>query len=214
MLKLNKRRTFKMGQQQGKFRQKKLKGPLLKELQKKVPGMKIDEIQQSYLDFRRETKGKDALKRSDFIRVYKNAFGDNVGSLANSIFDAFDEDGNGTVDFEEFLIGLSITEMSANTDKVSKMKRIRWAFNVYDKDRSGTIDKREMRQIVKAVADVSVLPEEALENNESPKKFADRLFKEIDVNGDGEITFEEFEAAAERNTALIEMLLPVPENDL
>ncbi|XP_045158033.1 neurocalcin-delta B-like [Mercenaria mercenaria] len=203
-----------MGQQQGKDRQQKLKGPLLKKLQKKVPGMKIEEIQEIYLDFRRETKGKDALKRDDFIRVYKNAFGEKVGSLANSIFDAFDEDGNGTVDFEEFLIGLSIAEMSANTDREGKMKRIRWAFNVYDKDGSGTIDKREMRQIVKAVADVSVLPAKDLENKESPNKFADRLFDEIDVNGDGEITYQEFAAAAERNATLIEMLMPAPESDL
>ncbi|XP_045158032.2 neurocalcin-delta B-like [Mercenaria mercenaria] len=203
-----------MGQQQGKDRQQKLKGPLLKKLQKKVPGMKIEEIQEIYLDFRRETKGKDALKRDDFIRVYKNAFGEKVGSLANSIFDAFDEDGNGTVDFEEFLVGLSIAEMSANTDREGKMKRIRWAFNVYDKDGSGTIDKREMRQTVKAVADVSVLPEDALENKESPNKFADRLFDEIDVNGDGEITYNEFKAAAERNATLIEMLMPAPEIDI
>lgn len=138
-----------MGQQQGKIRGKTLKGPLLKELQKKVPGMKIEDIQEIYLDFRRETKGKDKLKRNDFVRVYKNAFGESVTALANRIFDAFDEDGNGTVDFEEFLIGLSITEMSPNADIASKMKRIRWAFNVYDKDRSGTIDKKEMRQIVK-----------------------------------------------------------------
>lgn len=203
-----------MGQQQGKFKQKKLKGPLLKELQRKVPGMKLDEIQEVYVDFKRETKGRDSLKRSDFIRVYKKAFGDNVGALANSIFDAFDEDGNGTVDFEEFLIGLSITEMTVDTDRNSKMKKIRWAFNVYDKDRSGTIDRREMRQIVKAVADVSVLPEDAVKKNETPKMFADRLFDEIDRNGDGEITFEEFESAAESNSALIDMLLPAPETEL
>lgn len=203
-----------MGQQQGKFKQKKLKGPLLKELQRKVPGMKLDEIQEVYVDFKRETKGRDSLKRSDFIRVYKKAFGDNVGALANSIFDAFDEDGNGTVDFEEFLIGLSITEMTVDTDRNSKMKKIRWAFNVYDKDRSGTIDRKEMRQIVKAVADVSVLPEDAVKKNETPKMFADRLFDEIDRNGDGEITFEEFESAAESNSALIDMLLPAPETEL
>lgn len=203
-----------MGQQQGKFKQKKLKGPLLKELQRKVPGMKLDEIQEVYVDFKRETKGRDSLKRSDFIRVYKKAFGDNVGALANSIFDAFDEDGNGTVDFEEFLIGLSITEMTVDTDRNSKMKKIRWAFNVYDKDRSGTIDRKEMRQIVKAVADVSVLPEDAVKKNETPKMFADRLFDEIDRNGDGEITFEEFESAAESNAALIDMLLPAPETEL
>lgn len=145
-----------MGQNAGKFKQKKLKGSLLKSLQRKVPGMNIEEIQDIYLDFQRETRGKnEALKRTDFIRVYKKAFGKKVGSLADSIFDAFDEDGNGAVDFEEFLIGLSITEMSATTDRKSKMKRIRWAFNVYDKDRSGTIDQNEMRQIVKVCIEIS-----------------------------------------------------------
>ena len=62
------------------------------------------------------------------------------------------------------------------------------------------------------MADVSVLPDDAVKNNESPTNFADRLFNEIDVNNDNEITFEEFEAAAEKNAALIEMLLPVPES--
>jgi hypothetical protein len=61
------------------------------------------------------------------------------------------------------------------------------------------------------VADVSVLPDDAVKHSETPIKFADRLFNEIDVNGDGEITFDEFETAAEQNSALIEMLLPVPE---
>lgn len=60
------------------------------------------------------------------------------------------------------------------------------------------------------MAEVSVLPEDAVRNNETPKTFADRLFKEIDVNGDGEITFQEFQDAVERNSALIDMLLPAP----
>lgn len=74
-----------MGQNTVKFRQKKFKVSLLKSLQKKVPGINIEEIQDIYLDFRRETKSK------------YEAIGNNVGSLANSIFDAFDEDG--AVDF-------------------------------------------------------------------------------------------------------------------
>ncbi|KAL4236571.1 hypothetical protein ACF0H5_004956 [Mactra antiquata] len=201
-----------MGQQNGKQAKiRKPKGSYLKELRRKVPGMNVEEIKQIYEDFAREAKGKSALNKSDFIRVYERAFGKSVSSLAGCIFEAFDDDGNGTVDFEEFLIGLSITEMTSATDRSGKMRRIRWAFNVYDKDRSGTIDKHEMRHIVKAVADVSVLPEGSIKKNETPKMFADRLFKEIDVNGDGEITFEEFEMAAERNVSLIDMLLPAPD---
>lgn len=196
-----------MGQQQGKQKPK-MKAEVLKQLQKQVPSMKFDEIQAIYEDFRRESGGRDSLKKADFIRVYKRAFGDKVATLAESIFKAFDEDGNGTVDFQEFLIGLSITEMTADTDTSGRMQRIRWAFNAYDKDRSGTIDKKEMRQIVKAVAEVSALPEEALLRNETPRTFADRLFSEVDKNGDGEITFQEFQEAAERNSALIDMLLP------
>lgn len=135
-----------MGQQQSKP-----KGKYLRELHQKVPEMNLDEIIQVYEDFIHQSGGKRCLTKKQFVKVYNKAFGTNgAKQLAEHIFDSFDTDGNGSVDFEEFLIGLSITETSTETPNMSsKLKKLKWAFGVYDKDKSGTIDRNEMRKIVK-----------------------------------------------------------------
>jgi len=128
------------------------KGRYLMELHRKVPNMDMNEILSVYEDFQRQSRGKNKLSKSDFVKVYKQAFHGKGGvkALAENIFTAFDTDCSGYVDFEEFLVGLSITEASLmDTDKETKLKKLQWAFNVYDKDRSGTIDRDEMRAIVR-----------------------------------------------------------------
>jgi len=128
------------------------KGKYLKELHKQVPNMKMDEIMQSYEDFKQSTNGKDKMSKQDFVEVYTIAFGSNsVAQLAENIFNTFDADNSGLVDFQEFLIGLSITESSDPNDKGNMMKKLKWAFDVYDKDKSGSIDRTEMRLIVKVI---------------------------------------------------------------
>ena len=49
--------------------------------------------------------------------------------------------------------------------------------------------------------------------SKSPEEFADDLFDEVDANGDGDITFEEFCEAAEKNESLIDILMPAPDED-
>ena len=135
----------------GSVSKKKLKGQYLEELHKKVPDLDIEEIMQIYQDFRRQTRGKSQLTKKDFTQVYGEAFGSKAAPLAENIFNAFDVNGDGKVDFEEFLVGLSVTETKTGTGKESRVRKLRWAFNVYDKDKSGTIDRHEMRMIVKVI---------------------------------------------------------------
>ncbi|XP_052258411.1 neuronal calcium sensor 2-like [Dreissena polymorpha] len=187
------------------------KGRYLNELIKKVPNMNFEEVLNTYEEFQAQSRGSGRLKQKDFIEVYKRAFQGNKGAtaLAESIFQSFDTDNSGYIDFEEFLVGLSLTEASlGGSDRETKLKKLKWAFNVYDKDRSGTIDKHEMRSIVRVVAELT--PEDSFLRNGSAEDFADRLFNQVDANGDGDITFEEFRRAAEINETLIDLLLPAP----
>lgn len=173
--------------------------------------MKIEDVMGIYEDFKKASGRKGKLTKQNFRKVYKKAFGDSAKEFADAIFHSFDTDGNGTIDFEEFLVGLSLSDSTRN-DRQSRIQKLRWAFNVYDTDRSGTIDRKEMVSIVKAVFHISSIPDTL--PYETPESFAEKLFDSVDENGDGEITFDEFVQAAEEDETLIDLLLPAPkEND-
>jgi Ca2+-binding EF-hand superfamily protein len=62
--------------------------------------------------------------------------------LVQRVIDIFDDDGNGEVDFKEFIQGVS--QFSVKGDKTSKL---RFAFRIYDIDNDGYISNGELFQV-------------------------------------------------------------------
>uniref|UniRef100_A0A7S3NFM7 EF-hand domain-containing protein n=1 Tax=Euplotes harpa TaxID=151035 RepID=A0A7S3NFM7_9SPIT len=87
-----------------------------------------------------------------------------------------DTDGSGTINYTEFIAATMEQNMYL------KEENLRTAFKMFDKDGSGKISIEEMKQVLGAGVDGQTEDEE--EWNE--------LIKEVDINGDGEIDFEEF----------------------
>ena len=61
-----------------------------------------------------------------------------------------DKDGNGTIDFEEFLDMMSRNAVDENAEE-----EMRQAFLVFDKDGSGQISKSELKQVMRSLGTVS-----------------------------------------------------------
>jgi hypothetical protein len=79
------------------------------------------------------------------------------------VFDAFDLNRNGWIDFNEFLAGVSFT----NSSDVEK--RLHIAFRVYDLDKNGYITKKEMEKVILAIYKMINLTDKSKDNN--PKVF-------------------------------------------
>nr|XP_022332304.1 neo-calmodulin-like [Crassostrea virginica] len=86
-----------------------------------------------------------------------------------------DEDGNGSIDFEEFVLMMAKKLERSNTED-----EIREAFKLFDTDNNGFITVAELRNILTDTGE-KIRPEEA-----------DELIKAIDKDGDGKIDYEEF----------------------
>lgn len=100
------------------------------------------------------------------------------------MFNTFDQDHNGTISFEEFVMGLSVLARG------SLQEKLQWAFQLYDVNKDGIITKEEMLDIVSSIYDM--MGHFNSENDATPRQHVDTVFSKMDQNKDGVISVEEF----------------------
>lgn len=96
-------------------------------------------------------------------------------SELTSMINEVDADGNGSIDFSEFLIMMS--RKMQDTDSEDEILE---AFKVFDRDGNGFISAAELRHIMTNLG--QTLSDEEI----------DEMIKESDIDGDGQINYEEF----------------------
>lgn len=124
-------KTFKMGQPPSKPKDLKEKFNLSQK--------QYDDLKHT---FEEHSKGKKGISKTQFRKVYSSRFPGNVSGYADKMFDCFDTDGNGHVDFGEFVTGICLMDSNNIED------RIGIAFTLFDQDKSGFIDRHEVRELL------------------------------------------------------------------
>lgn len=94
------------------------------------------------------------------------------------IFKLVDVDNSGEIDFSEFVTA------TVNRGQLLQEEKLRAAFSMYDKDNSGMISTDEIKEVLGVGKSIT-------------EDVWAQIVKEVDENGDGEVSFEEFKIMME-----------------
>lgn len=138
---------------------------------------------------------KDELAWALFKSHRDNLFVDRV-------FELFDIKGNNVIEFDEFVLSLSVFHPNAPLEE-----KARFAFTIYDINQSGAIEPPELKRFLVAI--MADNPDVHLDDDALDKIVVD-TFKQVDVTGDGKINPEEWMTLVKKNPSIIRyMTLPV-----
>lgn len=158
------------------------------------------------------------INRKDFGDFVKECYPEkDYTKIEKKLFNMYDVDRSGTINFKEFMMALHI--MSEGSPE----QNLRQIFRVFDDSNDGKIEKNEMKKFIKDIEDLitdSDLKSSGLQRHDSKKKktLAENAMAEMDIDGDGCITEDEFvKAILEHGKVskilalkVIDLLLPSP----
>ncbi|XP_041326229.1 guanylyl cyclase-activating protein 1-like isoform X1 [Pyrgilauda ruficollis] len=130
------------------------------------------------------------------------------------MFRTFDMNKDGYIDFMEYVAALSLVLRGKMEQK------LRWYFKLYDVDGNGCIDRHELLNIIKVNLQGScscLFPQRQItqairainggDHETSAEEFTNRVFNRIDVNGDGELSLDEFVEGARKDEEFMEVMM-------
>ncbi|KAF2196200.1 EF-hand [Delitschia confertaspora ATCC 74209] len=158
------------------------------------------ELQQWYKGFLKDCPS-GMLTKEEFQKIYKQffPFGD-PSSFADYVFNVFDADKSGSIDFKEFICALSVTSRGKMEDKLD------WAFQLYDIDGDGKISYDEMLAIVEAIYKMVGSMVKLPEDEDTPEKRVKKIFRMMDKDENGSLDMAEFKEGSKRDETIVSAL--------
>ncbi|ORX73619.1 calmodulin [Linderina pennispora] len=134
----------------------------------------INEYREAFSLFDRDNDG--SITAQELGTVMRSVGQKPTEAELQDMINEVDKDGNGTIDFAEFLSLMARQATSSNDEEAE----IREAFRVFDKNGDGVISASELRHVMTSLGEK--LTDEEVEE----------MIREADVDGDGQINYEEF----------------------
>ncbi|XP_056117372.1 guanylyl cyclase inhibitory protein [Rhinichthys klamathensis goyatoka] len=137
----------------------------------------------------------------EFRRHFCNGtVGKESAEYAEQIFRTLDNNGDGVVDFREYVTAISMLIEGTTVEK------LRWSFKLYDKDKDGAITRSEMLEIMQAVYKMSVAASLTKPNPLTAEECTNRIFVRLDKDNNAIISQDEFIEGALNDEWIREML--------
>ncbi|MEQ2271423.1 hypothetical protein XENORESO_004087 [Xenotaenia resolanae] len=146
------------------------------------------EIVQWYENFKKQCPS-GRITKEEFQNIYRKFFPDSdANTYAHHVFRSFDANDDGTLDFKEYIIALHMTATGKTTSKLE------WAFSLFDVDKNGYITKSEVTEICTSI--FKLIPKDEVEDlpedENTPEKRANKLWKVFEKADDGRVAEGEF----------------------
>ncbi|GAV05550.1 hypothetical protein RvY_15664-2 [Ramazzottius varieornatus] len=145
------------------------------------------EIQLIYRSFKQECP-TGIVTAEKFRELYSQFFplGD-ASYFARQIFQLMDQDMDGSVTFEEYLVVMSMLSRGSLDEKVQ------WVFNLYDSNGEGQLTAEKLTDVAVSVYEMlGSYTDPPWINETTIKDHVARVFSKMDTNQDGIVTFTEF----------------------
>ncbi|CAF1228228.1 unnamed protein product, partial [Didymodactylos carnosus] len=141
------------------------------------------------------------LNKKMFVDVYQQFYPNGkADTFCKHAFQIYDTDHNGTIDFNEFLFAVAVS----NQGDVNN--RLAVAFDMLDVSDDGQIDAKELSNMISAMYDLT--GEKNRKGDMDPKKRAQEIIKELDIGNDKKISKAEFIAGCKQDPVLQKLLAP------
>ncbi|XP_072976911.1 calmodulin-1 [Typha angustifolia] len=133
----------------------------------------VSEFQQAFLLFDKDGDGCITVEELGTVirSLGQNPSEEELQDMMREV----DADGNGTIEFAEFL-----NLMAKKVKEADAEEELKEAFKVFDKDQNGFISASELRNVMINLGEK--LTDEEVE----------QMIREADVDGDGQVNYEEF----------------------
>lgn len=121
-----------------------------------------------------DVNGDGKLQKDEIQAGYKKFFGRELSNEeVDEMFKKVDVDNSGEIDYSEFVVA------TLNEKNLLSNNKLRAAFKMFDKDGGGSISIEEIKQVLSFGQN---LEEDVVK----------QIVKQVDENGDGEISYDEF----------------------
>jgi Ca2+-binding EF-hand superfamily protein len=156
-------------------------------------------------------------------RTFNAVRGGGTGdAMLKRLFKSFDRDGDGRIDFREMILGLSVLTQGTVEERLEML----FSAMLIETSESGTdaegdidsISKDELHVLLQGVFKQIYDDAEGVfrgEKHESVGEFVDHVMKNLDTDGDGRLTLDEFKRISVLEPQLVEALvMHAPDEDM
>lgn len=136
-----------------------------------------------------DTDSSGTIEKDEFLAIPTIQ----TNPLAARLLEVFDKDGDGNIDFGEFVSALSIFSSKGNREE-----KLKFAFNVFDLDNDGYLSNGELFIILKTMVGDNL-------QNAQLQQIIDKTIIEADSSRTGKLSYADFKKAVD-GSAIAESL--------